>query len=990
MGPSGRPETRTSVIDTDTDIDNGNAADTSTGTNINTNTETTEITRRRKEIFGHVLVVVVVATTVFAGLQWLLFTPLPTPLPSSITFDAFAFGLDACRRNADAVANANASFRDGGAPSLPRRGNPRHRALAKVTVLKPDSDVHHPASDAPILFKNATVWDGVGNRLANTDVSIGYGIILKIGSALTIRDVVNAGREYHAKLSLSDLSTFAFTAADVEVVDLEGRVLSPGLVDMHSHVVVGSIPGFWGDNDGNEMGGSPTEPQLRVLDAINPLDKAIDLIASGGVTTSLILPGSALLIGGQGAAIKMLKTSTNSADEMLLNFGMENGDGKAWKFLKMACGENPKAVFGHFPCFFPWSRLGNVWGFIFIQIIFIQDDWCETASSLEQQFKGTAHQHMSKRYPNDLIDESLVALFRGDVLLQVHCYQVNDMEMMLRHKHEFGFNIAAFHHATEAYLLADKLAEENVSVAIFADFSLYKREAYKHSVHAGKILNEAGVKVAYKSDHGAVNAQNLIHEAARAAHFGMDKDAVFMAVTSVPAERIGAGWRIGRIAENYDADIVIWDRPPLELGAHPLRVVIDGYTIVSQKFTPIKPAPAPAVKQITPVLDRPKKYLASYTVSNIGKIFAQESEVLNGTIVVENGIITCLGQKCKPAGIVFNLHGGVVIPGLISAAAGLGLEEISTDASTTDGILSVEDVLAGFAFAKDGLRVGGDGKLLESAWKAGVLTGISAPKSEGLVQGVSVAFRTTAEKYKNAVVKSDVAVHITVGNEAKDTYSNSISSQFGHLRKLLESPKPDSPFNDVVSGKLPLVATVHDPNDISKLLQLLATTAPKVKLVISGATGAWVVADEIAQANATVHLLPPRCQQDSWEKRWCRTIGRGEPTTYEILKAAGVKVSINIISVAGTNEVRSLLFEAGWMTVGDHSYSSGIVVEDQDAVAAVTWNIADAFGLQDGTGKILLGKRASFVGLDGGPVGFGYNIQILCDAEKVTTLPIQE
>ncbi|KAJ3013183.1 UNVERIFIED_CONTAM: hypothetical protein HDU68_000830 [Siphonaria sp. JEL0065] len=909
----------------------------------------------------------------------------PQPSSTGITPEAFAASIEQCAKNSKASLTRDDVFLTGGAPSDRVNGNPRHAVLSSFNK-----------SSTPLLLQHATVYDGLGGKLQNTDVALGYGVILRIGTVLTVKDVVDAGNAHWDKISkqrgpaVSQRSTGKFTIDEVEVIDVQGRVVSPGLVDMHSHATVESIPGFWGDGDGNEMAGGPTNPQLRVLDAINPLDKAIELIAFGGVTTSLVIPGSGTLMGGEGMAIKMIKTSSNSAEDLMLNRGMnENGeDGKIWRYMKMACGENPKRYFSS-RGMMPGSRMGSAWMFRkrledARNTLRRQEDWCETALSLESQLKSRAHQFIADRYPDNLADDSLVALMRRDVRLQVHCYQVNDIEMMIRNKHEFDIPITAFHHATEAHLLADKLAFENISASIFADHSLYKREGYKHSVRASQIINQAGAKVAFKSDHPVLNAQHLIYEAQKAAHYGLDEAVAFAAVTSVPAERIGAGWRIGRIQEGFDADVVVWDRPPLQLGAHPLRVIIDGYTVKSLPITLAPPQPLVPSPPISPVLDFPSTQLPSYTVSNISGIYNQENQILKGKITVENGIISCIGEKCPSKGVLFNLNGGVVIPGLIGASLPLGLEEISAEEITRDGDAGTDDALDGFVHFKDGLRVGGGSKLLEYAWRSGVLTGVAA-SGGGVVQGVSVAFRTAAERYNDAILKADVALHVAIGNNAKESFAKSISSQLAHLRSLLTSPKPDTPFADVVAGKIPVVVTVHDPSDISKLLVLVSTAAPKARLVLAGASGAWAVADEIARANVPVLLLPPRCQQESWEQRWCKPYGNGGPSVYETLKSAGVKVAF---TVREPDQVRSLLFEAGWGTVGDGS--NGKLVDTTDAVGVVTWRVADALGLGDDFGRVLVGKRACFVGLDGGPVGFGYKIQILGDGPYVTTQPVQD
>ncbi|KAJ3382619.1 hypothetical protein HDU84_004192 [Entophlyctis sp. JEL0112] len=889
---------------------------------------------------------------------------------------AFAESLEACRaRNSKAVEHTEPE----------RARNPRFTAAraANVSLIAPAFDAFNRISHAdsvapsnPLLIKHATVWNGVGARLYDMDLAIANGQIAKIGKKLATSDAVFAG----------------FSAADITVWDVDGRVVSPGIVDMHSHVGLFSVPGFSGESDVNEEEGGPIVSQMRAIDSFNPLDKSIDLIASGGVTTSLVIPGSGTLMGGEGFAIKMARTTSNSVDNMLLNHGMKGSDGKKWRWMKMACGENPKSDdWG--PGVMPDSRMGSGW-LIRERLndaktvlksqatILTLDDWCATSESLVDIYgQNSARWKITSEYPRNIELESLVALLRGDVLLQIHCYQVNDIDMMLRNKHEFEFNITAFHHATEAHLVAAKLAAENISVALFADHSIYKREAYKHSVNAGQILKDAGVKVAYKSDHPVLNAQNLIYEAQKAVQYGLDEDTAFSAVTSVPAERIGAGNRIGRIAPGYDADIVVWDRPPLELGAHPLRVVIDGSVVFSLPW--VAPPHSSKVDEKSEVaFDLSERSLKTdvYTVTNITKIFADENKILAGSITVESGKIACIGVNCPLKGEIFNARQGVVIPGLISTMVPVGLQEIGQEPSTQDGAGGTADAIAGFVLAKDGIRVGGNGKLQEFAYRSGVLTAIVAPKGRGLAKGVGTAIRTGAE---DAIVVPETGFFMELGHKAKEPYANSISTQYARLRNLLKSGKAEGHLASVLAGEQPLVVTVHDPSDITKLLLLTEPYRPTLKLVISGGSGAWLVADEIARARVPVLLLG-RCQPYDWEQRWCKPVGSAGPSSYEVLKSAGVNVAI---SVYYADQIRDLWFEGAWMTVGD---AKDATVDASDAVASVTWRVADIFGIGKGIGRIAEGKGANFVVFDGGPVGFGHRIRLLADGESVVAEPRQE
>jgi hypothetical protein len=197
------------------------------------------------------------------------------------------------------------------------------------------------------------------------------------------------------------------------------------------------------------MSDSITNPQLFVQNSINVLDPAIDIISAGGVTTSLILPGSGTLMGGEAMAVKLLRPGSFLPEDMTLNVGANDDptsqdfDGKKWRWMKMACGENPKR-YGGARGFMPASRMGSGWLFRkrFEQArttLRAQDDWCETAERTAARFKDGAHLHVTQRYPDPLVDESLVALLRGDIRLNVHCYETHDIEVSIRIYHIFWF-----------------------------------------------------------------------------------------------------------------------------------------------------------------------------------------------------------------------------------------------------------------------------------------------------------------------------------------------------------------------------------------------------------------------------------------------------------------------------------------------------------------------------------------------------------------------
>ncbi|KAJ2991745.1 hypothetical protein HDV02_003498 [Globomyces sp. JEL0801] len=617
-----------------------------------------------------------------------------------------------------------------------------------------------------VLIRNATLWNGDGEISYQVDIQLKDGLIVNVGKNLD-------------KNGYDD------------VVDVFGHVVTPGLVDMHSHAGLDSWPGL-GKGDTNEMSGSPVRPELRSLDGIDPNDIALGIVNSGGVTTSLILPGSGNMMGGEAYPIKMRVPKSLRVEHMLLNAGMDYDDGHQWRYMKMACGENPINSYGR-QGVLPETRLGEA--YLFRKRISTardqlvkQDAWCYEADNISKSYADDAHKHIKTTFPLSLDEESLIAVLRGKILLNTY-----DIEMMVRLSKEFGFKIRAFHHALEAWQVAKLLAEEDISVAIFADHWGYKKEAYGTSVKAAQVLNKAGVKVAFKSDHAVLNSQNLIYEAAKAHSYGFDAKLAIQSVTSVPAERIGQDWRIGYVRPGYDADIVVWDKNPLEIGAHPLKVFTDGYDTFThvdylesiKKSYNLKQMVSAAAKPLLPLSELSPSKTTTYV--NIGGLVHSETatwEPESKIVVNEKDIVTCIGAKCPVVGQVIDLKSGWVIPGIIAAGVHLGIEEISSEGSTSSGTNNEAKLRTSW----EGLYVGKRSKELAAAFKAGVTTAISVVKGSGAVIGKSTTFRIGSTKISDETyISYETANHYKVGTSARTSRDPASSSVAGQLRMIKET-----------------------------------------------------------------------------------------------------------------------------------------------------------------------------------------------------------
>lgn len=288
-----------------------------------------------------------------------------------------------------------------------------------------------------IVLKNVTLFDGDAILEGPMDIVFSNGTIASVNPTSNTNSYGNA-----------------------RVHDLGGKFVTPGLVDMHSHHLVGTWPSLRATEDVNEVNPSfgPLTPFVRSLDGIKPYDIATDIIRSGGITTSLILPGSANIMGGEAFIVKNVlksgKDNEESVEEMLLEYGVPKADWR--RYMKMACGENPRAVYKH-------TRMGNAWIFrkhmeSAVELKAAQDEWCLNAAVAREKGDSsqivalTASNSMEKGgLPEKLELESSLAILRGKVGVNIHCYEPEDFEDMLLHSKKFGFRIQAFHHALSAW-----------------------------------------------------------------------------------------------------------------------------------------------------------------------------------------------------------------------------------------------------------------------------------------------------------------------------------------------------------------------------------------------------------------------------------------------------------------------------------------------------------------------------------------------------------
>ncbi|HEX2716642.1 MAG TPA: amidohydrolase [Gemmatimonadaceae bacterium] len=406
-------------------------------------------------------------------------------------------------------------------------------------VSTPNADpfpsTYRPFPSRATVVRNVTILTAAGPAIRNGSVLLRDGKIAAVGATVD-------------------------APADAVVIDGTGKYVTPGIIDDHSHVGAGAAPGGQGtqNNDVNEAT-NPVTAHVWVEHSVNPQDPQLPRVLAGGVTTIQVLPGSANLIGGRSAVLKVVPA--RSVQEMKFP-GAKHG-------LKMACGENPKRVYQQRG---PSTRMGNVAGY--------RAAWIQAEGYRRRWDKWNAN-HQGDPPQRDLGLETLAEVLRGNILVHNHCYRADEMMQMIDISREFGYKIRSFHHGVEAYKIADVLAREGISGSLWADWGAFKVEA-NDAIRANiALLHKAGGRAIVHSDD-ASGSQRLNQEAAKAMAAGiaagipLTEDDAVKWLTINPAWALGIDDRVGSIEVGKNADVVLWSGNPFSVYTRAEKVWVDG------------------------------------------------------------------------------------------------------------------------------------------------------------------------------------------------------------------------------------------------------------------------------------------------------------------------------------------------------------------------------------------------------------------------------
>lgn len=768
-------------------------------------------------------------------------------------------------------------------------------------------------TNGKVLIRNATILTvAKQGRLEKADILVEGGKIKDVGKSLTAPD-------------------------GVTVIDATGMFVMPGIIDTHAHFSVsGGV---------NEFSLSVV-PEVRVRDVVNSEDVQIYRSLGGGVTTARLLHGSANVIGGQDAVIKL--KYHKPAKELVVTDRPRG--------VKFALGENVKRSDGRFPN----TRMG-------VEAVLVRA-FSEAQAYRKQWDDYQAHKDTVPEPRRDLRLEALVDILKGDLQVHCHCYRSDEILMLLRVADQFGFKVKSLQHVLEGYKVAPEIAAHGASCSLFSDWWAYKIEAFDAIPYAAALLHEAGANVCLKSDSNEL-VRHLYQEAAKLIKYGgLPEEEALKTITINAAKQLGIDRRTGSIEVGKDADLAIFNGHPLNGFTRCEMTLVEGevYFQRSEKMSPSIAASDGPTKPATVTLpkfkmDRPV-ILRSVTVHNPGR------DAVVADVRIDKGKIDSIGRNLDDDGAtVYDTKGLHIFPGLIDAGTQVGLTEIGSAKET-------QDFSEGGDFQPD-LRattaVNPESELIPVTRANGVLSVVVRPIG-GVVGGQAGIINLAGWVPKDMTIVDQLALHIefpsespvfrmdpstagigrAVAKKQREEKIKKLKDLFDEAKRYEASRKanPDSPITPrleamlpYVRGERPVIVSAERKPEIADAIKLADEL--KFKMILSGATDAWKVADDLKKRDIPVIVGPvmslPVEKDDPYDAPYANAAK---------LYRAGVRFCIRS---TGSSNARNLPYEAAMAT------SYGLPADE--ALKAVTMYPAEILGVGDQLGSIDTGKRANLV-----------------------------
>jgi imidazolonepropionase-like amidohydrolase len=829
--------------------------------------------------------------------------------------------------------------------------------LASPAMAQWDVQIERGAIDVPrgtLVIQNLdAVWTASGQVLENVSIVVRDGIIREIGTDVSI-------------------------PRDAELIDGAGLTAIPGIIDDHAHTAQ--------DRAVNE-GTTPVSAEVRVMDALDPTSYDIYRALSGGVTTSLILHGSANPIGGQAAIIKM-RWGMDDPEQLLfegaplmIKFALgENVTGKNW---------NPEGR-----ARFPRSRAGVE---SFYDQIF--------SAALEYKQAWDRYNADRRAYPvpprRDLRLETVARVLDGRILVRAHSYRSDEIVMLMRVAERYGFRIDNFTHVLEGYKVADELAEHGASAGTFSDWWAYKLEAYDAIPHNAAIMHEHGVLTTLNSD-GPLIQPFMVYEFNKPVKYGgVSREDALRMLTLHAAQSLHIDDRVGSIEVGKEADIVLLNGDPFNTYSRVEKTIVDGIVYFDlSREAETRGAPIRALPEVSPppVTAAPTTAMAGSaatdgsdraeaTLALVGATVHPVSgpEIADAVVMISDDRIGFVGPRARadiPAGAeVISVAGKHIYPGMIDPITRIGMIEVGQVAASRD-----DQETGRYSPHVNALWGVHPHSAEVNVTRANGITAVLSVPGSGVIWGAGAVIQLSGDTPERMAIAERAAIVIDFPSPSgKDWEDPKLEGE--RLEELVDlferavayaavpshNDDPTAPFdgNDrmreramleamlpAVTGQMPVFFAAASERDI-KTLFLFLDKFPEVDAVLVGADQAFRVADELAERGIPVIIA----------SALSRTNDRAEPVSANyanagILHAAGVKIAFGTGDYAN---VRNLPYHA--------AKAVAFGLPQEVGLRAVTLNTAEILGLGSELGSIEVGKRADLIVTDGDPLQIVTNVE---------------
>lgn len=812
------------------------------------------------------------------------------------------------------------------------------------------------------------LWTANGQVLENVSIVVRDGVIRAIGSDAQV-------------------------PAGATVIDGAGLTAIPGLVDTHSHTAMAT----WNE------GSASMVPEVRVVDVLQPRSLELYQALSGGVTTTVILHGSANTIGGQNATIK---TRWGMDDPLKL---LVEG---APRTVKFALGENVtrKGRSGGGAQRYPGSRQG-------VEALHVQA--FTAAQEYRRAWQDYRRNPSAHRVPprRDLRLEALVDIMEGRIKVIAHAYRSDEIVMLMGIADRFGFKIDLFTHVLEGYKVADEIRAHGAGASTFSDWWQYKLEAYDAIPYNAAMMHRAGILTSLNSDSPWLQATMLLELNKPVKYGGVPREEALRMLTAYAAKQIHLEDRVGTLEVGKDGDIVLLSGDPFDSYTRVEKTIVDGIVYYDRANEPATrggavrtlaalqldgAAAASATASGTAALPKgdgmpraasglPLAPAAAVTAFVGGMVHPVSGPAIrDGVVLVQDGKIMAVGPAASvmvPAGATrVELAGKHVYPGMIEPMTQLGMIEIgSIPASRDDQEVGSFNphvrALAGVHPHSEAIAVA----------RANGITAVLAASQGSIIDGAGSVVQLDGDTQARMSV-ADRAVMVVELPAARGDAWEAPKLEGDRLEetvRLLERARlhasgamtrddPTAPFEPqarggesvlldalvpVMTGKMPAFFRARTEREIRTVL-LVLDRFPQVKGVIVGGDQAFRLADELARRQVPVvvgsGIEPTMDENDPITAGW-ENAAR--------LHRAGVKVSFTTQFGENTTDVRNLPYHAA------RAVAYGLPRDV--ALRAVTLTAAELVGQGAIMGSLEPGKRADLIVTDGDP------LQVVTTVERV-------